>query len=1277
MVRSLVWVGILVSASPWVWGLSGQDKTIPMTATVQESPTRVQLSWSAPTSAAYVITHQKIFRRLADGKGSDWGKEYASLATTDLGFTDTAVELGRRYEYRVVRLFSNGPLSATGFIEVGIRVPEVDRRGTVLVLVKDTAAAAMPGELLRLQQDLAGDGWRVIRESITSTQSVEDVKNVIKTQWQNPAISDLRAVFLFGRIPVPYSGRINPDGHDDHLGAWPADVFYADMDGVWTDSVVNDSAASGTRNDNVPGDGKYDQSVLPSSLELEIGRVDLANMTVFPDAATTENDLLLRYLNRNHQYRHRLGGYASVPRRGLVDDLFGYRGNDTFASNAWWNFTSCLGQGNVATANWFTTLNTESYLWAYGAGWGSYTSAAGVGSSAQFGTTDSLAVFNMTFGSYFGDWDTANNFLRAPLAGTENGLGLANMWAGRPHWHLYSMATGATLGHGAKVSQNNNGEYPTGAGGGGVHTALMGDPTLRLFPVLPVSGLGQVASAGKVALTWTASADSGIQGYAIYRGASDARSSGEFSRINGALVTDTAFDDLSGVPGTHYTYMVRAVKLESTASGTYLNSSQGVFIDATSVAVSGPEISLSGGGEPIQDGSARALASNQTAFGGGEVQLDQVERTFTIRNDGASALTLSGEVGVTGSTDFSVVQQPAVWILAAGDEVDFTIRFSPTVIGPREALVTLNSDDPDEAAFSFVVSGVGTPQVPDLVVSATSFDQSLAAGATGVSTLNLQNQGLGNLDFKLMSDYAFRRSTDGDGPSYRWMDIAGIGMEITDWSGTSYATDNGGSSPLAMGFDFPFYGQLHDSVVVSTEGFLTFGTWVDAPTSPAVLPNLGAPANLVAVYWDDLDLRGNQGKVYYLQKDPDTFVVQYEGVYPYRSDPSPDDERLSCQVIFKSSGEMIFQYKEIPSTEHFLAGVQNAELDRGLRLAGAGHLLASPMAIRLLPPAETSWLGLSSSSGTVLPSANQNINLDFDPSGIPFADYFGWMRLETNDPDSPLLEIDLSMLGGDVVPEIEVSANNRPIAYQSTDPVLANHTLMGELAPDAAVQVRVYTIENKGSADLNLGSVTVTGSDFVITAPGVTTLAAGASTTFQLGFASGKPVGDYSTTVNIPSNDANEANFTFVVKVTNLSWLEDWRAGHFGSASNSGVGADDADPDGDGLVNLLEYALGGNPQLNDAAAILPSVAGDGAGRNRFTFVRDPAKTDISYSVQVSDTMGPGTWVTLARSVGGATTVPVTGAHAVSESGLSPVEVTVTDAAVNPARRFYRLSVSVP
>src|SRR6185503_3639869 len=107
--------------------------------------------------------------------------------------------------------------------------------------------------------------------------------NLIKADYSaDPA--NVKSVFLFGHVPVPYSGQLNPDGHADHVGAWPADVYYGDIDGNWTDNSVNftqsinTDAADAARLTNRPGDGKFDQTQIPSPVELEVGRVDLSNL---------------------------------------------------------------------------------------------------------------------------------------------------------------------------------------------------------------------------------------------------------------------------------------------------------------------------------------------------------------------------------------------------------------------------------------------------------------------------------------------------------------------------------------------------------------------------------------------------------------------------------------------------------------------------------------------------------------------------------------------------------------------------------------------------------------------------------------------------------------------------------------------------------------------------------------------------------------------------------------------------------------------------------------
>ena len=76
-----------------------------------------------------------------------------------------------------------------------------------------------------------------------------------------------------------------------------------------------------------------------------------------------------------------------------------------------------------------------------------------------------------------------------------------------------------------------------------------------------------------------------------------------------------------------------------------------------------------------------------------------------------------------------------------------------------------------------------------------------------------------------------------------------------------------------------------------------------------------------------------------------------------------------------------------------------------------------------------------------------------------------------------------------------------------------------------------------------------------------------------------------------------------------------WRATNFGTnANNSAIAGDLADPDGDGVTNLIEYALGLNPNSADVSG-LPAV-GQTNGFLTLTFTRVNSAIDITYIPEV-------------------------------------------------------------
>ena len=113
--------------------------------------------------------------------------------------------------------------------------------------------------------------------------------------------------------------------------------------------------------------------------------------------------------------------------------------------------------------------------------------------------------------------------------------------------------------------------------------------------------------------------------------------------------------------------------------------------------------------------------------------------------------------------------------------------------------------------------------------------------------------------------------------------------------------------------------------------------------------------------------------------------------------------------------------------------------------------------------------------------------------------------------------------------------------------------------------------------------------------------------------------GDY--VLRLTANDGWVKTFDEVaVTVTDTSSpAETWRQAHFDTTANSGDAADSADPDGDGIANLLERALGTDPNAASTAG-LPESSTETVGADTFlalTIAKSPAATDVTFTVEVS------------------------------------------------------------
>lgn len=541
------------------------DVTFAIQVTVSATPASIQLRWNKVNGVATYSVSRK------GRTETTWTALNSTLSANDTTYSDNTVQPNIGYEYRV----SNASLTVSGYVYASVALPAAHRRGKIVVLVDSAYRDALATELRRFELDLIREGWQPVRRDIGRGQSVSAVKQVVRSVVQADPL-EVKGVFLLGRIPVPYSGLLNPDGHPDHRGAWPADIYYGDTSSTfWTDNSVNDTTASRPENRNKPGDGKFDQTTMPtpSITRLFVGRADVFNMPAF---GANDTALMKRYLDKDHAYRSL---QTTFRMRGLIDDNFGYFSGEAFAQNGFRNMASLLGPDSVFTGDYFTDLSAGSYLWSYGCGGGWYQGAGGVGSTASFQTDTVQTVFTMLFGSYFGDWDNQDNFLRAPLAAP--GSALTNCWTGRPNAFFHHMGLGEPIGSAFLESQRLIAPYgPSGYGTRFVHQALMGDPTLTMYPLAGPGSLlaDSIAGASIARLNWTPSTDAQVLGYYVYRAST---LSDSFVLVTPNYLSTTSWNDSSALQGKNV-YMVRAVKLQSGNSGRFYNLSPGE-IDSTAI----------------------------------------------------------------------------------------------------------------------------------------------------------------------------------------------------------------------------------------------------------------------------------------------------------------------------------------------------------------------------------------------------------------------------------------------------------------------------------------------------------------------------------------------------------------------------------------------------------------------------------------------------------------------------------------------------------------------
>lgn len=158
------------------------------------------------------------------------------------------------------------------------------------VIVNSTLYPQIETEITRYLADLSDEGYAA-EVYLTSGGTPEDFRSFIQELYAE----GLDGLMLIGDLPVPWFDAEWPDTHNHEY--FPCDLFYMDMDGIFTDTN---------------SDGMYDLHTGDVAPEIYLGRLTASPLTM---AGSQEVALLQNYFDKNHDFRT---GRASILDRALV-----------------------------------------------------------------------------------------------------------------------------------------------------------------------------------------------------------------------------------------------------------------------------------------------------------------------------------------------------------------------------------------------------------------------------------------------------------------------------------------------------------------------------------------------------------------------------------------------------------------------------------------------------------------------------------------------------------------------------------------------------------------------------------------------------------------------------------------------------------------------------------------------------------------------------------------------------------------------------------------------
>ncbi|MCC7355001.1 MAG: S8 family serine peptidase, partial [Anaerolineae bacterium] len=256
-------------------------------------------------------------------------------------------------------------------------------------------------------------------------------------------------------------------------------------------------------------------------------------------------------------------------------------------------------------------------------------------------------------------------------------------------------------------------------------------------------------------------------------------------------------------------------------------------------------------------------------------------------------------------------------VARTGDTLTYTITLRND--GPVAAHSTILTD-PIPAGLSYVAGSATGGATYDSATQEVRWTGTISAAVAGTAA------------------YTWTDSTRPGGPAFSWVDISTTGAAVS-------LSDDQLAGPFPIGFAFPYFGQSVSQFWLSSNGWIAFSAPTSSFFSNERIPSATAPANIVAIWWDDLH-PGLGGTVRY-GLSGGRLVVSFEGV-PRVDGSGP----YTFQAIVEPSGQIRLQYLTMAGTRlnEATIGLQDSTRTQGFSIVHNAAYVQNNLAVRIDPP---------------------------------------------------------------------------------------------------------------------------------------------------------------------------------------------------------------------------------------------------------------------------------------------------------------------------------------